>query len=182
MEGMSVMRALTTDGAGIRPVVTDIVDGYAAARRRVDDAYRRMQQVEAAGHTPADARAAAYALTAALREATAAVTAALRRLDSRPPAARHRLDRRPTATRSDSPDVAALSAELVRLAQIGWWLRRTTLDDPGVHVPTTLRVASYAATSPDVAGLDCEPELDRNAPERLIGVDLTTAVDDAVTT
>jgi hypothetical protein len=79
--------------------------------------------------------------------------------------------------RSVPPDVAAWSAELMRLTQIGVWLRRTTLDDPGVHVPATVLVANYAATGPHIPGLEFEAEDDVRSREPRIGVDLQRIVD-----
>lgn len=171
------MRNHTTDEVSTHPAVAEIAAGYDATRARVDKAYRRMREIEAAGHAPADARTTSYELLAALREATAMAASALRLLERRAPAPHHRLRRHPKATRSVPPEVAAWSAELVRLTQIGVWLRRTTLDDPGVHVPTTVQVANYAATGPHMPGLEFETEADARSLEPRIGVDLQTIVD-----
>lgn len=151
--------------------------GYDAAAGRVDNAYRRMRRLDSARHSPADARAAAVELVAALHAATATVTSALRLLDARAPNPRHRLRRVPRATRSVPPDVAAWSAELVRLTRIGVWLRRATLDDPGVHVPATVRVADYAATGPRVPGLGFDIGGADHLADPQIGVDLHAIVD-----
>lgn len=171
------MRHHTADEVATRPRITEITAGYDATQVRVDAAYRRMRQIEAAGHAPADARTAADELASALREATATVISALRLLETRTPAPYRRLHRHPKATRSVSSDVVAWSAELMRLTQIGVWLRRTTLDDPGVHVPATVRVANYAAKGPHIAGLESEAEDDVRSREPRIGVDLQTILD-----
>jgi hypothetical protein len=176
---MSAMRHHAADEAAARLVLTEVANDYDATRARVDNTYRRMRELETARHTPADARAVADELAAELRAATVTVTSTLRLLDSRAPVPRHRLHRRANATRSVPPDVAAWSAELVRLTQIGAWLRRTTLDDPGVHVPATVRVASYAAIGPHIPGLGFDTDKAEHVRDRRIGVDLQAIVDSA---
>ena len=171
------MRHDASNEIATRTVITEIETGYDAARARVDKAYQRMREIEAAQHAAADARTTSYELFAALRQATAMAASALRLLDARTPAPRRGLHRHPKATRSVPADVAAWSAELVRLTQIGVWLRRTTLDDPGVHVPATVRVANYAATGPHTPGLEFEAEVDARSREARIGVDLQMIVD-----
>lgn len=126
---------------------------YAVHRDRVDAAHERMRKVSADRHRPADARQAAAELTVALRDATAAV---------------HALE---------PPAVRPWSAELVRLAEIGVWLRRTTLDDLGVHIPTVVRVGSYAANGPRIAGLAFGAADSVRLREPRIGVDLQATVD-----
>jgi hypothetical protein len=140
-----------------------------------------MREFETARLAPSDARAAADDLGTALRAATVTVMSMLRLLDSRAPVPRHRLHRRPKATRSVPADVAAWSAELVRLTEIGVWLRRTTLDEPGVHVPATVRVANYAAIGPHIPGLGFDTGEADQTLDRRIGVDLQTLVDSTCT-
>lgn len=119
-------------------------------------------------------------LAAALRQATATVARALRITEPPPPPSTwHRRWRRPRATRCARP----WSVELVRLTDIGVWLRRSTLEDPGVRVPTTVRVGSRAANGPHIAGMVFEPD-DLVAPtlrEPRIGVDLQAIIERAGT-
>lgn len=175
------MRHHAPGPAAARLAFIQVANGYNATRARVDDAYRRMRELDSVRHSPADARAAADELAAALRVATATVTSALRLLDRRAPIPRHRLHRRPRATRSVPSDVAAWSAELVRLTRIGVWLRRTTLDDPGVHVPTTVRVVDYAARGPRIPGLGFDTRKAAQVPDPQIGVDLQAIIDSTCT-
>lgn len=128
-------------------------EGYPAERSRVDAAFGHARAVAAAPHPPADARAAAAELTDALGHATAVLDRALRVTRGRP----------------------ECTAERVRLRELGVWLRRTTLDELGVVVPTTVRVGSYAASGPRIAGMVAAPADPR--PARLIGVDLPAIVD-----
>ena len=176
------MRNHTAAAIVTRPLITEIATRYDATQARVEAAYRRMREIEADRHAPADARTASDELAATLREATATASLALRLLDARAPAPHQRLHRHPKALRSVPPDVAAWSAELMRLTQIGVWLRRTTLDDHGVHVPTTVRVANYAATGPHIPGVDFgnQATVDRHDPQ--IGIDLPAAVDGSAAT
>jgi hypothetical protein len=150
---------------------------YAAHRDRVAAAADRMPELRARRHTPAEARRAATALTVALRDATAVVVHALQLSGSPAPLRPRPRWRRPTANRTAPPAVRQWSAELLRLSEIGVWLRRTTLDDPGVHVPTVVRVGNYAATFPHVAGLGFGADDDTQASAPHIGVDLQAAVD-----
>jgi hypothetical protein len=150
---------------------------YAAHRDRVAAATDRMRELCARRHTPAEARPAATALTVALRDATAVVVHALRLAGPPAPLRPRRRWRRPTANRTAPPAVRQWSAELLRLSEIGVWLRRTTLDDPGVHVPTVVRVANYAATFPHVAGLGFGADDDTQASTPHIGVDLQATID-----
>lgn len=151
---------------------------YAAHRACVDHAYQRLQTILAGRHGPVQERQAAVELTAALREAT--TTAAQLLWQTQTPAApphgrwRHRHVRRVA-----SPAVARWSSELVRLSQIGVWLRRTTLDDLGVHVPSTIRVGNYAANGPHIAGLGFSAGDFAEVHEPRIGVDLPAIVDGA---
>ena len=64
-----------------------------------------------------------------------------------------------------------------RLAEIGVWLRRTTLDDIGVRLPMTVRVPDYAATGPHIAGMDFgnQPAASPGGPH--IGIDFAAAID-----
>lgn len=121
-------------------------------RADVNQAYRRMQAVVARRHTPAEARAAADELAEALRGATAAAAAAAG---------------------------GRWSRERAQLAEIQVWLRRTTLDDLGVQLPTTVRVGSYAATGPQIAGMTAGAAELADLPVPRIGLDLRSAVDAA---
>lgn len=176
------MRNHTTAAVVPRPLITEIATGYGATQARVEAAYQRMREIEATRHAPTDARTASDELAAALREATATTSLALRLLDARAPAPHHRMHHHPKAIRSVPPDVAAWSAELVRLTQIGVWLRRTTLDDPGVHVPTTVRVANYDATGPHIPGVDFGNQAAADRPGPRIGIDLSATVDGGAAT
>ncbi|HET7311170.1 MAG TPA: hypothetical protein VFJ17_07580 [Mycobacteriales bacterium] len=152
---------------------------YLAARRRVDDAYRRMSALEARPHRPADARLAAAELTRALRAATAAAARALQVPDSMSGAAPRPGRRARTATGGAAPASGFWAAELVRLTEIGVWLRRASLDDLGVHVPASVRVGSRAANGPHIAGLVADPDdlVAATLHEPWIGVDLLEVVD-----
>ena len=173
------MRHRTADESSARLVFTEVATGYDATRARVDNAYRRMRELDSARHAPADARAAAEELDAALRAATVTVASTLRLLDSHAQAPRHRWHRRRKATRSVPPDVAAWSTELVRLTQIGVWLRRATLENLGVHVPTTVRVANSGAIGPHIPGLGFDTDKAAHLRDARIGVDLQASVDSA---
>lgn len=149
---------------------------YAAQRARVDHARRRMMSISGTPHAPADARHAAAELTAALREAATSAARLLRQAQPpRIPAQgrwRHR-----HATRAATPAVARWSSELVRLSEIAVWLRRTTLDDLGMRIATTVRVGNYAANGPHIAGLGLDAGDLAELREPRIGVDLPTIVD-----
>ncbi len=166
------------DQDSVRAHIThhDPTDSYETLRARVDAAHSQMRDLVAISHVPAQARAAATELTAALRAATDLASRNLQAaaLAVQPP--RHRLGRR-KADRSVPPAVRPWSAELVRLAEIGVWLRRTTLDDPGVHLPMTVRVANYAAKGPHIAGLDFGNQAAESAGEPRIGIDLAATLD-----
>lgn len=123
---------------------------------RVDTAYQQMQTLVSTRHSPAEARRAAAELSVALRDATAAAVQVLRLAQLPPPASPGRRRWRPTSP-ADPAAVRALSTELVRLSEVAGWLRRTTLDDPGVRLPAAVRVVSRAASGPHMAGLDFEP-------------------------
>jgi hypothetical protein len=149
---------------------------YDARRARVDEAHLRMQQISSRPHAPADARQAAAELDEALRDATVAAVAALR--SAEPIESRPRVGlRRGKATRAMAPLVRLWSVELLRLSEIAVWLRRTTLDDPGVHLPATVRVADYAAIGPHIAGVgfDNDPAVSYRVPR--IGVALEEVID-----
>ena len=152
---------------------------YLAVRRRVDDAYGRMLALQARPHRPAEARVAAAELTRALRAATSAAARALQMLDSKSGPGPRRAWRAGAATRSAVPASRFWAAELVRLAEIGVWLRRASLDDLGVHLPTCVRVGSRAATGPHIAGLVAEPDdlVAATLHQPWIGVDLLEVVD-----
>lgn len=171
------MRHLTPAEPADRFVLAEVTEGYDATRAWVEEAHRRMRALDSARHAPADARAAADELAGALRMATLTVMSALHLLDSSAPVPRHGQHRRLKATRSVPSDVAAWEAELVRLTQIGVWLRRTTLDDPGIHVPATVRVADYAAIGPHIPGLGCATDKAVHVHDRRIGVDLQAVID-----
>jgi hypothetical protein len=149
---------------------------YRACRAGVDRARRRMQTITGGPHAPADTRHAAAELTTALRAATTAATRLARQ--SQPPTSsprgwwRHR-----HASRAAAPAVARWSTELVRLAEIAVWLRRTTLDELGVHLPTTVRVGTYAANGPHIAGLGFSTGDLAELHEPRIGVDLPAVID-----
>lgn len=171
------MRHHNTDSDATRLVSPDLHGRFDVARARVDDAYRRVFAIEAGRHAPAAARAASYELSAALREATATAVLALQLLDIHAASTQRRLRPRRKANRSAPPAVTAWSAELVRLSQIDVWLCRATLDDPGVHVATTVRVANYAAKGPRIAGVDFgnQAPVDGRGPR--IGIDLQAVMD-----
>jgi len=162
--------------------LVDLTTRYAADEAFVDACYRQMCTIMARGHAPAEARQAATRLAAALRDATATATKALRLLE--PTAPRQGRPRRHRRGPCDVPPlVRAWSAELVRLSRIGVWLRRETLDDLGVHVPTVVRVNSLAAIGPRIAGMGAEPAAPggRGSEEAWIGVDLAAVIDRART-
>jgi hypothetical protein len=149
---------------------------YGACRAGVDRAQRRMQTITGGPHAPADTRQAAAELTAALREATTAATRLARQ--SQPPTSSPRGRwRHLHASRAAAPAVARWSTELVRLAEIAVWLRRTTLDELGVHLPSTVRVGTYAANGPHIAGLGFSTGDLAELHEPRIGVDLPAVID-----
>lgn len=157
------------------PVTPPPASDYPRCRARVDAAHQWMRTVVAGRHTPAEARTAAAELTVALCEATATATQALTSADPTPPR-RGRICHR-KAVRTVPPVTARWSAELVRLSQIAVWLRRTTLDDLGVHIPTTVRVDNYAAVGPHIAGMGFGADTVRAPGESRIGVDLPSIID-----
>lgn len=167
----------TRDDDKPRLALAELARGYDAERSRVDAAHQRMRAITAVPHPPAQAREAARELTTALRAATATVSRTVQAATlTIPPAPRHQLGRR-KADRSVPPAVRPWSAELVRLAEISVWLRRVTLDDPGVHLPRTVRVANYAAKGPHIAGLDFGNQAaDRPGGPR-IGIDFAAVID-----
>jgi hypothetical protein len=145
-------------------------------RLRVDRAYQRMQAA-VNGHQPAEVRRCAADLGSALSDAVATASQALGTLP--PPVASPRRWRRRTAVRTVSSDVHRWSVELVRLSEMHVWLRRTTLDDLGVHVPTVVRVASRAASGPHIAGMvmGADEPVESILREGRIGVALRDVVD-----
>jgi len=164
----------THDKTGLAP--QDRASGYEAERSRVDAAHQRLRAITAVPHRPAQAREAARELTIALRDATDAASRALQAatLTDRPQ--RQHL-RHHKADRSVPAAVGAWSAELVRLAEIGVWQRRTTLDDTGVQLPQAGRVANYAAKGPHIAGLDFGNQAEEPPGGPRIGIDLAAAID-----
>ena len=118
------------------PQVGSTKSVYDARRARVDKAHLRMQEISSRQHPPADARQAAAELDEALRDATVVAAEALRSAEPIESGPRKGLRRR-KATRAMAPLVRLWSIELLRLSEIAVWLRRTTLDDPGVHLPAT---------------------------------------------
>lgn len=170
-----------TTGANDEAMATlaDITTRYAAERTFVDTSFVRMRAVTAGRHTPADARRAANDLAAALRTATATATEALRLTAPAAHRPRRRLRRHRRASLDVPAPLRAWSAELVRLTRIAVWLRRETLDDLGVHVPTVVRVGSLAAIGPHIPGMGAEPAARAGGPaeEPRIGLDLAAVVD-----
>ncbi|HVV77078.1 MAG TPA: hypothetical protein VHC43_13690 [Mycobacteriales bacterium] len=154
----------------------DLASGYETKRDRVDAAHQRMRAITAVPHRPAQAREAARELTDALRVATDAASRALQAAARAEPSPRHHL-RHVRADRSVPAAVRPWSAELVRLAEIGVWLRRTTLDDDGVQLPKTVRVANYAAKGPHIAGLDFGNQAAEPPGGPRIGIDLAATSD-----
>ncbi len=157
---------------------TLLAASYVSERRRVDRAHRRMREISAIRHSPARAREAARELDFALQEATGAAArarqaAACTTTQSSP----QRHPRRRKADRSVPPAVRPWAAELGRLADIGIWLLRTTLDDKGVLLPDAVRVANYAAKGPHLAGLDFGNQAAEQPGGPLIGINLLAAVD-----
>lgn len=155
-----------------------LAGGYEAARHRVDVAYRRMRDIATTPHAPAQAREAARELTAALGAATDIANRALHAAAHTKPASA----RRRHADRSVPAAVRPWSAELVRLAEIGVWLRRTTLDDTGVHLPMTVRVPNYAAKGPDIAGMGFGNQAAASPGGPHIGIDFAATIDAAAPT
>lgn len=152
---------------------------YDGERARVVAAHRRMRDLVGAVHAPADARAAAVELTAALRDATSTAARAVRLADPGP-TSRGRLRHCRKAVGVFPAAARPWTAELVRLADLDGWLRRTTLDELGVHVPAAVRVGSRAASGPHIAGLVAEPDdlVAATLHEPRIGVDLWAVIDE----
>lgn len=155
-----------------------LANEYKTTRSRVDASERRLRAVIAASYGPAAVREAAKELADALRDASAIVVWTLRELRQEAPREGRRRRRR-KATRAAPTEIARWSAELMRLSEIRVWLRRTTLDQPGVHVPATVQVSSRAATGPHSAGMMAEPDnvvaFPAGGPR--IGVDVGAIVD-----
>jgi len=177
-------RRSDSEHVGARAALRTLADDYESARTRVHAAYGKMRTALQPSYGPVDTRAAATELAEALRDATTAAVEYLRRLQEEEPRQR-RGRRRRKATRAVSADVAAWSAELLRLTQISVWLRRATLDQPGVHIPTTVEFGDHAATGRDAVPVVADS--DRLTPSgssgRLIGnVDLRAIVDGYATT
>ena len=156
--------------------LAELANRYQAERSRLDAAQRRMRQIEAVPHTPAQAREAARDLSVALRRATADATRI--RQAAMPTSVRpNRRHLRRKADRGVPPAVLPWSAELRRLAEIDLWLQWVTLDDKGVHLPETARVANYAAIGPHIAGLDFGNQAADQPGRPRIGIDLMAAID-----
>jgi len=149
---------------------------YEAYRARVAHAHQRMQTISGCVHAPADARQAESELTAALREASTSAAQLLRQAQT-PTAVPPRRWRHRHASRAAKPAADRWSSELVRLSEIADWLWRTTRDDLGVHLPTTVRVGTYAATGPHIAGLDFGTGDLAELHQPRIGVDLRAIID-----
>lgn len=171
------MRHHTPGGRSPVVVSEELAAAYDPQRTRVDAAYRRMRGVVAAERAPVVVSAAAADLSSALHAATATVTGMLQALEADPPRCSRRRPHR-KGTRSVSPDVAAWSAELLRLTEISGWLRRTTLADLGLRIPTVVRVGSRAASGPHIAGMAADPDdlVAAVLHEPWIGVDLREIV------
>jgi hypothetical protein len=133
------------------PSIATLHSLYGQRRLRVASAYQKMQAIAVGIHQPAEARQCAADLASAIGDATATASQALGML--RQPVASRRRWRRHKAVRTVPSDVRRWSVELLRLTEIDEWLRRTTLDDLGVHLPTVVRVASRAASGPHIAGM-----------------------------
>lgn len=152
---------------------------YAADQARVDAAFERMCAVLVERHLPAEARRVAAELSMALREATATANRAMRLDETATPRRGLLPHRRAT---DDLPVLARpWSAEIARLSAMVVWLRRQTLNDPGVRVPTTVQIGSRAASGPHIAGLVAEPAslIAETLSEPRIGVDERAVVDGA---
>lgn len=159
--------------------LSELAREHEAARARVDEAHHRMLVIAAVPHPPLQARGAARELTTALSVATDIVVRALHAAALGTPTSSPGRLRRRRADRSVPAAVRPWSAELVRLAEIGVWLRRTTLDDTGVSLPMTVRVADYAAKGPHIAGLDFGNQAAPRPGGPRIGIDLAAAIDAA---
>lgn len=157
-------------------VLAELRLAYNAERRTLDDAECRLRAIIAVRHAPSQARAAVRDLTAALVGATTTATRALEAAAITVSPPRHH-PAHPKADRSVPAAVRAWSAELVRLAELGAWARRTALDDTGVVLPKAVRVSNYAAKGPHIAGMDFgnQPADEPGGPR--IGIDLMAAVD-----
>src|SRR5512143_110516 len=134
--------------------------------REGDESLRRLQVVLAGGHSPGRARAAygqaEHALVAAIRSRSTAATAT------------------DGATAVGGAGVGATAQ--VRLAEVLERLRFAWLDEPGVYVPTTVRVRSHAATGPHLPGMDFDPRDPLDGPPggfTGMGIDLAATVDAA---
>jgi hypothetical protein len=159
--------------------LADFTTRYAADEAVVNACYRQMCAITTRRHAPAEARQAGTRLEAALRAATATATEALP-LAAQAEPRQGRLRRHHRRSRDAPPAAGRVwSAELVRLSRIGVWLRRETLDDLGVHVPTVVRVSSLAAIGPHIAGMGAAPAVPRPAVAETarIGVDLAAEID-----
>lgn len=148
----------STERAAAQSPPKDAVSGYDAERARVDEAFRLLRAVTAAGGAPGEVRAAARTLSQALHDAKATVVSTLRELNEEaPPPPPRRWRRRRLANRTVPAEFAAWSAELVRLTEIDGCLARATLDVLGVHVPTTVQGGS-AITGPGNAESRADPD------------------------
>ncbi len=139
-----------------------------ASLQEVDESLHRLQVILAGSHSPSQTRAAyaraEHALMAAIhsRSAAPSVTAT----------------NRATAVGGAGVDATAQ----VRLAEVLERLRFASLDEPGVYVPTTVRVRSHAATGPHLPGLDFDPHDPLDGPPggfTGMGIDLAATVDAA---
>src|SRR5512143_1916981 len=139
-----------------------------ALLREVDESLRGLQVVLAGGHSPGRARVAygraEQALVAAIRSRSAVASATA--TDG--------------ATAVGGAGVGATAQ--VRLAEVLERLRFAWLDEPGVYVPTTVRVRSHAATGPHLPGMDFDPPDPLDGPPggfTGMGIDLAATVDTA---
>jgi hypothetical protein len=133
----------------LKPSEASAVAIAAVYQRRllqVDHAYQKLQAALISGHEPALTRQLSVELASALREATAVASRALALLQ--PQAAAPGRWRRPKATRTVSADTRRWSVELVRLSRMTVWLRRTTLDELGVHVAAVTPSPRWMTTPP----------------------------------
>ena len=138
-------------GSDHEPFETPVVAVDAVYRHRLLEVHHAYQKVQAAitsGHDPAVTRRCSRELASALREATATASQAIAML--RVPTAASGRWRRHKVTRTVSPEIRRWSVELVRLSQIAVWLRRTTLDELGVHLAAVTPSPTWMAAPPHV--------------------------------
>jgi hypothetical protein len=144
------------------PVAGDAV--YQQRLLQVEHAYQNMLAAVASGNDPAVTRRCSGELASALREAATTASRALALL--RVPAAAPTGRRRHKATRTVSPEIRRWSVELVRLSRIAVWLRRTTLDELGVHLAAVTSSPKWMAATPHVdnSSLNVGSDIGRASP------------------